>query len=1464
MADQPKGSDDSWWSKLAGFAREVGSITDPNVMYGKMYNQYLSHTDDPEKAAELARRGTDLVSGSMGRNKAIWSGLGYMNPVTAQAMIVNQIQEAAGAETLEDAGKAGALAIAPNVAGKTVKAPTMARGATSGAPPAAPGFADGGDVSKALSVIPPAPEADPVGMAKSVMAQPRPTLTPGQQKLMQSFQAENQPAAVISPKPGTGSTEDRPGFNYATAIPGHDMPPPVQAPVREKPRLSNIANHVQKQMKTKGFRDLVRDVAGIHSMDVTPTTGSWLGEVEPSFIIKGYGPNGENASPEQIRKLSHLLGFGYQQDAVVEHHHNPNLEEGVPTMYVGKGSKLSQGDIDNIHEVAKAHGLDFTRTGDGMGVKFSHFDDEEKLPEFIQKVQSFAQKANMPDILGVRTSGDLKYAKGYLDEIFREHAVPSGTEDGSARSPDIFRRIVDHVLAPYAKAVASEGYRLSPDRLGELYGLAPEEVNYLRDSLLPKKSADRSTVPLMTGDETLVVRPTGKKGENTVDDVLYALQNRAAQRGQIDPDDHRDETKKLIAKTMADEVEHHVNTSEKSAIGWYDSALKRAKDKYSEVFPEIKSDPEKGMMFDAILGITSQGNDVHANSVFASRLYNDIRDGKMSLSEAAERQKGTFGEQTRAIEYNLKKLDHLLNQNGFDKMRDVFNQTKTVAEWRKALKSDKSLYGFDGKPLDIQGQSDQKVTGWMVFGPKIGSFINNLHGDYSTLTADLWFSRTYNRMLGQNFLHTPLQEAKQYRDFRDALLAEHQHNRSDDTLKTRPYKTVSGKTQYDPKGNPKQWDYGTDTKDMTREELEDHLGDPDLMLEKAKEVYNKYVKSGYKDKSDLRRRAKNWIENRYDPVAAPRGDEERGFQQKVAEEAQNMLKKRGLDISVADIQAALWFHEKELFGKHGVASTRSAPADYADAATRAVELHKAGRLYDKWSDIQAEIKAEQKAKRQAEKDQLKAEKAAQRKAARSSDIEPQAFADGGEVERYIPHDDNRRTENLEKFHGKTPDAIKGGRWLHGTTSNFQTFRKSPSGTHQTSGAIFVTRDPNFADEYAKSHWGEEEFADDRAHAKEYNRPPLQPNVMPVHVRAENPFDFENPDHVEAVLKKVDNSRLTDNEVAKLPYYISRGDWEIIEDPAVQMAIKDMGHDSFFVKENGVKNLGVYDPSQLKSATGNQGTFDQFNSDITKADGGEVDRLKMSHKDVTQRIPQLTEAAQKLGTDEMTPEMYQELVNKHKPVHPWDHVPEPATYEEISGAVRENQRPAVGKGHLIPEGHPVGLRLDIPAYKDYGVWAPTIHDRSGEKSTVLAHEPVAHISNAEFRLPESKALKVAQGTSKSPFATIDGSWNPTHPNDIHAMAQEYLDHPEWSQVGMDPERHSYFYDRRTQEPITHADEVLQVGPLVLAKNAKSNLQKKDFKFQSGGDVEPFRPKRPARKRPNSSVVDKALMLVSRKA
>ena len=76
----------------------------------------------------------------------------------------------------------------------------------------------------------------------------------------------------------------------------------------------------------------------------------------------------------------------------------------------------------------------------------------------------------------------------------------------------------------------------------------------------------------------------------------------------------------------------------------------------------------------------------------------------------------------------------------------------------------------------------------------------------------------------------------------------------------------------------------------------------------------------------------------------------------------------------------------------------------------------------------------------------------------------------------------------------------------------------------------------------------------------------------------------------------------------------------------------------------------------------------------------------------------------------------------------------------------------------------------------------------------------------------------QKYSKSPFAQIKGSFVDRTDAENEAIAKEALNSPDWIQVGFDPRRHSYFYDRKTGEPVTFAEEAVQVGPLVLAKNA----------------------------------------------
>jgi len=225
------------------------------------------------------------------------------------------------------------------------------------------------------------------------------------------------------------------------------------------------------------------------------------------------------------------------------------------------------------------------------------------------------------------------------------------------------------------------------------------------------------------------------------------------------------------------------------------------------------------------------------------------------------------------------------------------------------------------------------------------------------------------------------------------------------------------------------------------------------------------------------------------------------------------------------------------------------------------------------------------------------------------------------------------------------------------------------------------------------------------------------------------------------------------------------------------------------------------------------------------------RLEMSFKDVAKPVPELTEASQKLKAGQLSREEYEALVNKHKPVTPYSFVPQPATAEDANRALNVSQRTKFGKVQDITPGTPTGLRLDINAYKDHGVWVNSIHP----KDMPTTYNNVSSVTNAEMIMPEEKALEVAtREKNKSPFAVIKGGWNPISEEDAVARAQEYLNHPDWVQVGIDPERHGYYYNRATMEPIVRAEEVIQIGPLVLAKKPVT-APKEAFKYARGGVV-----------------------------
>ena len=125
------------------------------------------------------------------------------------------------------------------------------------------------------------------------------------------------------------------------------------------------------------------------------------------------------------------------------------------------------------------------------------------------------------------------------------------------------------------------------------------------------------------------------------------------------------------------------------------------------------------------------------------------------------------------------------------------------------------------------------------------------------------------------------------------------------------------------------------------------------------------------------------------------------------------------------------------------------------------------------------------------------------------------------------------------------------------------------------------------------------FSPKREFAENYMAGTDVPEPIAVYLSAKNPFDYDNPEHRKAVIElAIENTPLY--KTAKDPKEMRQvldealtkkdANWTTIEEKGFQDAIKKLGFDSFFVKESGVKNIAVYDPTQIKSVF-NKGTFD---------------------------------------------------------------------------------------------------------------------------------------------------------------------------------------------------------------------------------------------------------------------------------
>jgi hypothetical protein len=223
------------------------------------------------------------------------------------------------------------------------------------------------------------------------------------------------------------------------------------------------------------------------------------------------------------------------------------------------------------------------------------------------------------------------------------------------------------------------------------------------------------------------------------------------------------------------------------------------------------------------------------------------------------------------------------------------------------------------------------------------------------------------------------------------------------------------------------------------------------------------------------------------------------------------------------------------------------------------------------------------------------------------------------------------------------------------------------------------------------------------------------------------------------------------------------------------------------------------------------------------------------------IDEVKAAAQKLRDGEISSADYRQIVKEYQPIIPLKEVPKVPTLKELVAALNKDkvETGVVGINKTFKDGEKVASRLDIPAYDNYDTWVVSLHDGTKTGGKSLGYAQTAVLKNVDFRTAPSGALKIAtKDKAKETIARIHGDWVNESSESVAKRAEEAINSTEWTQIGMNPFRHSYFYDKADGMPVVEAAEIIQVGPLVLAKKPKyASPDDPQFRIRKNDETSP---------------------------
>lgn len=418
---------------------------------------------------------------------------------------------------------------------------------------------------------------------------------------------------------------------------------------------------------------------------------------------------------------------------------------------------------------------------------------------------------------------------------------------------------------------------------------------------------------IRSGEETMREYGLEPGKQYTTREIAQALEARQLEKyGNIARDDRSAEAVSKIADWISEEVKFEMSNPENSGVGWYSEKFQRSLDIMGETFPELLTDQNARDVMTALIAITSDGQKVMGNTNQAMDIYANFRETSKFTTELGHARMAS-------IDGNLEVLQGLYDELGAEGMREFLMNEKTISELKKIAKE-------NGTELKSDYQAIIKMPMAVVaLGPKLGAFYANLMGSHGYLTMDRWWSRTFNRYRG-GLLTKPTDSS--LRTF--AELIGKPRMKDDKVLQA----ILKPQAALEARG------FKTRLAEMVGKSEPSKAADKAKWMEKAKELAGKDFDKLLKE-HNIERAANTIYKMAFVNLEdAPFGAKDRTFMLEATNAAQKKLAAEGYNLSIADIQAILWYYEKKLYGELGARS--SGKISYEDAARIVVDARNSG------------------------------------------------------------------------------------------------------------------------------------------------------------------------------------------------------------------------------------------------------------------------------------------------------------------------------------------------------------------------------------------------------------------------------------------------------------------------------------------------------------------------------------------